>query len=262
MVVRPKSLQFRRLRNYTKQRQENKNTLGETPKVVQVPEAFFSWMKHIFFPLLFHFFLKIKEKRDSRGAKIKKKETIKECRTRENTGEKIKSARRLQCKRNESLIDDIEPPAHPPVTIFSFFFPPPIQCLRKFFPLGLLLLLLLEITLSSRVGRRGLGEGGGLGAGRKWWAKADWQTDLFCWLFSTIFIIITIIISVLFGIFQGRRVWEFNFFFSARPEVGNVMKNFFISLVERKVKGGRCWLAFIRIFVSSSDSCSPCYLSK
>lgn len=71
-------------------------------------------MKHIFFPLLFHFFLKIKEKRDSRGAKIKKKETIKECRTRENTGEKIKSARRLQCKRNESLIDDIEPPAHPP----------------------------------------------------------------------------------------------------------------------------------------------------
>jgi len=30
-------------------------------------------MKHIFFPLLFHFFLKIKEKRDSRGAKIKKK---------------------------------------------------------------------------------------------------------------------------------------------------------------------------------------------
>jgi len=115
-------------------------------------------MKHIFFPLLFHFFLKIKEKRDSRGAKIKKKETIKECRTRENTGEKIKSARRLQCKRNESLIDDIEPPAHPPVTIFSFFFPPPIQCLRKFFPLGLLLLLLLEITLSGGVESGWVGE--------------------------------------------------------------------------------------------------------
>jgi len=47
---------------------------------------------------------------------------------------------------------------------------------------------LLEITLS---GKRGVGE-----SGRE---KADWQTDLFCWLFSAIFIIITIIISVLFS---------------------------------------------------------------